>query len=103
MAKKNNKQSTSIRKHNPEVITQIIREFKDQTRAEIQKWRQALRMASDIENPHNHKLQDLYDNLEADGHFIAQVQLRKAATTGYGFGIINRSSGKIDEKKTELF
>ena len=103
MAKKNNKQSTSIRKHNPEVITQIIREFKDQTRAEIRKWRQALRMASDIENPHNHKLQDLYDNLEADGHFIAQVQLRKAATTGYGFGIINRSSGKIDEKKTELF
>lgn len=103
MAKKNNKQSTSTRKHNPEVITQIIREFKDQTRAEIRKWRQALRMASDIENPHNHKLQDLYDNLEADGHFIAQVQLRKAATTGYGFGIINRSSGKIDEKKTELF
>lgn len=103
MAKKNNKQSTSIRKHNPEVITHIIREFKDQTRAEIRKWRQALRMASDIENPHNHKLQDLYDNLEADGHFIAQVQLRKAATTGYGFGIINRSSGKIDEKKTELF
>lgn len=103
MAKKNNKQSTSIRKNTPEVVTQIIREFKDQTRAEIQKWRQALRMASDIENPHNHKLQDLYDNLEADGHFIAQVQLRKAATTGYGFGIINRSSGKIDEKKTELF
>ena len=103
MAKKNNKQSTSIRKNTQEVVTQIIREFKDQTRAEIQKWRQALRMASDIENPHNHKLQDLYDNLEADGHFIAQVQLRKAATTGYGFGIINRSSGKIDEKKTELF
>lgn len=103
MAKKNNKQSTSIRKNTQEVVTQIIREFKDQTRAEIRKWRQALRMASDIENPHNHKLQDLYDNLEADGHFIAQVQLRKAATTGYGFGIINRSSGKIDEKKTELF
>lgn len=103
MAKKNNKQSTSVHKSTQEVVTQIIREFKDQTRAEIQKWRQALRMASDIENPHNHKLQDLYDNLEADGHFIAQVQLRKAATTGYGFGIINRSSGKIDEKKTELF
>lgn len=103
MAKKNNKQSTSIRKNTPEVVTQIIREFKDQTRAEIQKWRQALRMASDIENPHNHKLQDLYDNLEADGHFIAQVQLRKAATTGYSFRIVNRSSGKIDEKKTELF
>ena len=60
-------------------------------------------MASDIENPHNHKLQDLYDNLEADGHFIAQVQLRKAATTGYSFRIVNRSSGKIDEEKTELF
>ena len=103
MAKKNNKQSTSIRKNTPEVVTQIIREFKDQTRAEIQKWRQALRMASDIENPHNHKLQDLYDNLEADGHFISQVQLRKAATTGYSFRIVNRSSGKIDEKKTELF
>ena len=103
MAKNNKTQVQHNHKNGQNVVTQIIREFKDQTRAEIRKWRQALRMASDIENPHNHKLQDLYDNLEADGHFIAQVQLRKAATTGYGFGIINRSSGKIDEKKTELF
>lgn len=103
MAKKNKQTHQPNRKTNQELVTQIIREFKDQSRAEIKKWRDALRMANDIDNPHNHALQDLYDNLEADGHFIAQVLLRKAATTGYGFGIINRESGKIDEKKTELF
>ena len=95
MAKRQNKNKNAI-------AAQIIREFKDISRAEIQKWRTALTAADDAENPRMYMLQDLYDNLESDGHFIAQVRLRKAATTGYGFSIIDRKTGEIDEEKTSL-
>jgi phage gp29-like protein len=48
-------------------------------------------------------LQDLYDNLESDGHFISQVNLRKAATLCNSFSIIDKKSGDISQEKTELF
>ncbi len=85
------------------IYTQITSSFKDRTRADIQKWRSALVMAENDESPHPASLQDMYDNLSADGHFIAQVGLRKAATTGYGFSIVDKKSGEIYEEKTELF
>lgn len=90
-------------KNKQEITTQIIREFKDQSRAEIKKWRMALSIAGDADNPRSYLLQDLYDNLESDGHFLAQVRLRKAATTGYGFSIIDRQTGDVNEEKTKLF
>lgn len=101
MAKKN--KQTQPRRGKQDITTQIIREFKDQSRAEIKKWRDALRMATDADNPRAYHLQDLYDNLESDGHFLAQVRLRKAATTGYGFSIIDRKTGEINQDKTKLF
>ena len=53
MAKNNKTQVQHNHKNGQNVVTQIIREFKDQTRAEIKKWRNALRMAADIDSPHN--------------------------------------------------
>ena len=97
------KRNQGQRKSGHEITTQIIREFKDQSRAEIRKWRNALRLASDADNPRQYLLQDLYDNLESDGHFLAQVRLRKAATTSYGFSIIDRKSGEPNTDKTKLF
>ncbi len=85
------------------VSKKIIREYKDLSRAEIRKWRRALSMATSVQDPRTYPLQDLYDNLESDGHFIAQVALRKAATTGYAFSVYDRNSGDIDPEKTELF
>ncbi len=101
MAKKN--MQTQPHRGKQDITTQIIREFKDQSRAEIRKWRNALRMATDADDPRAYHLQDLYDNLESDGHFLAQVRLRKAATTGYGFRIVDRKTGDINEDKTNLF
>ncbi|MBP1631205.1 MAG: hypothetical protein H6Q15_2098 [Bacteroidetes bacterium] len=95
MAKKSNSNNT--------VVTQIVNEFKDLNRAEINKWRNALAMANDITTPRNYILQDLYDNLYMDGHLISQIGLRKAATTGYGFSIIDKKSSQINQEKTELF
>ncbi|MDR1865981.1 MAG: DUF935 domain-containing protein [Bacteroidales bacterium] len=86
-----------------DITLQIIQQFKDRSRAQIDRWRQALDAANAIESPQTHLLQDLYDNLEADGHLTAQTRLRKAATTGCGFSIVNRKTGKADIEKTELF
>lgn len=85
------------------IVAKIIGEFKDRTRAEIKKWRQALELAGDIEAPRLYLLQDLYDNLKDDGHFISQVELRKAATLCAPFHIQNRKTGEIDEEKTKMF
>jgi phage gp29-like protein len=85
------------------IVAKIISEFKDRTRAEIRKWRQALELAGDVENPRMYLLQDLYDNLKDDGHFISQVELRKAATLCSPFSIQDRKTGEVNEEKTKLF
>ena len=85
------------------IFSSIVNSFKDQTRAEIVKWRSALALAQNPLNPRICQLQDLYDNLEADGHYIAQRNLRKAATSGYAFSIVERKTGKINVEKTAFF
>lgn len=85
------------------IVAKIVGEFKDRTRAEIRKWRQALELAGDIDTPRLYLLQDLYDNLKDDGHFISQVELRKAATLCTPFSIIDRATGEVNEEKTKLF
>ena len=67
------KQNAEPRRNKQDITTQIIREFKDQSRAEIKKWRDALHLATNVDDPRQYLLQDLYDNLESDGHFLAQV------------------------------
>ena len=85
------------------IVAKIVGEFKDRTRAEIRKWRQALELAGDINTPRLYLLQDLYDNLKDDGHFISQVELRKAATLCTPFSIQDRATGEVNEEKTKLF
>ncbi|MBQ3690304.1 MAG: DUF935 family protein [Bacteroidales bacterium] len=85
------------------IFSNIIAGFKDQTRADIQKWRYALKLAQSPVNPRSYTLQDLYDNLESDGHFLAQKELRKTATSGYGFSIIDKKTGEVNQEKTDFF
>jgi phage gp29-like protein len=85
------------------IVAKIISEFQDRNRAEIQKWQQALRMAKLADDPRAFSLQDLYDNLESDGHFISARELRKSATLCADFSVINRQTGDIDPEATELF
>jgi phage gp29-like protein len=86
-----------------QLFTQIVNTFKDQNRADIDKWRRALLLANHIESPRIYALQDLYDNLERDGHFSAQKNVRKGATFGYGFSIVDKKTGDINNEKTEIF
>lgn len=88
---------------NEQIFSTIIAEFKDQNRADIRKWRNALVMARNIDDPRQWMLQDLYDNLSSDGHLQAQMNIRKSATTSYPFSIIDKSTGKPDDEKTDMF
>ena len=85
------------------IFSSIIAGFKDRTRADIQKWRNALSQAQSPINPRMWLLQDLYDNLESDGHFLAQKELRKTATSGYAFSIIDIKTGEVNQEKTAFF
>ena len=102
-AKPKNKTPQTRGKQPDLIVAKIVSEFKDRTRAEIRKWRQALEMAGDVNTPRLYALQDLYDNLKDDGHFISQIELRKAATLCAPFHIQDRRTGEIDEEKTKLF
>lgn len=102
-ANQNKKVPKTAAKRSDTIVAKIIKEFKDTTRAEIRKWRQALELAGDVNTPRLYLLQDLYDNLKDDGHFISQIELRKAATLCAPFSIIDRKTGEVNEEKTKLF
>lgn len=85
------------------IVAKIVTEFKDRNRAEIQKWRRALDAANNPETPRLYALHDLYDNLQSDGHYISQRDLRKNSTLCHDFSIIDRKSGDINSEKTDLF
>lgn len=85
------------------IVTKIVAEFKDRNRAEIQKWRQAIELATNPDDPKSYALQDLYDNLQSDGHFLSQINLRKSATLCSDFSIMDKKTGDIKTEQTELF
>lgn len=81
---------------------QIIQQFKDRSRAELSKWQQAIDAAGNPENPQWGPLQDLFDNLQMDGHLIAVMGLRKAATLSSKFDIKDKRTKKALPELTEL-
>lgn len=85
------------------VIAKIVTEFQNRQRAEIQAWRRALDSAKNPEDQRMFQLQDLYENLESDGHYISERELRKAATLCSDFEVIDRATGDVDDNQTELF
>lgn len=98
------KGASATRRSAPEgIFVKIVNEFKNQQRAEIQKWRRALQAASDPEEPRLYPLQDMFDNLKSDGHYISQTELRKAATLCSSFSVIDKKTGEENPKKTEFF
>jgi hypothetical protein len=84
------------------VVAQIISEFKDQTRTNIQKWREAMQAAYDTDDPRWFPLQDLFDNLSTDGHLQALMQIRKAAVTGNRFYIMSADGSENEEATQQL-
>lgn len=90
---------TSSGRKNPKLV-EIVQNFKDNSRKDIDKWRKALVMAYHPENPKLNFLYDLIDDLKTDGHLQSQIQMRKMSTLNTDFQIINRKSGEINEELT---
>lgn len=96
-------QNASIKTNDKTIVAKIINEFKDRNRAEIQKWQQAIQLATNPDDPRSYALQDLYDNLQSDGHFLSQINLRKSATLCSHLQIVDKKTGDIKPEQTELF
>jgi len=84
------------------IISQLTKEFSDRSRSDIKKWRDAMQAAENPENPRWSLYHDLIENLMTDGHLMAAVQVRKAATLSNRFYIKDRATGKELADKTEL-
>lgn len=103
MASKTKNKPSNGQKAIGTVTVQIIQEFKDRQRVGIKNWREAIEMATHPETPKPYMLQDIYDNLKSDGHFIGDMRVRKAATLAFPFSIIDKDTKEVNEEKTDIF
>ncbi len=84
------------------VIARIAQQFKDRSRKDIDKWRAAMAMAEDKDEPRRDFLINLIEDLLTDGHVQSQMLIRRAAVLNTPFQIQSKKSGKIDKDKTDL-
>ncbi len=94
--------ANATKKQNTSVLSTLVQEMQDRSRAEIQTWRDALATAENPDNSRLVLLQDLYDNLMTDGHLMANILIRKSAVTSTRF-FIQDKNGEEDKEATELF
>lgn len=90
------------RENTDAVIAKITERFKDRSRKDIKKWRQAIALADYPERPRYEYYFDLVDDLATDGKFQSQVMLRKTATLAMDFQVKNKVTGEINEQVTDL-
>ncbi|MCT4613599.1 MAG: DUF935 family protein [Marinifilaceae bacterium] len=88
---------------NDKIIAKIVGEFKDSSRKDINKWREALETINNIDDPRWADYHDLLDDLMTDGHLQAQIQIRKLATKSSKFIVLDKKTGKEVAEKTEWF
>lgn len=86
-----------------DIILKIVSAFKDKSRKDIDKWRNAIKLAENPEKPRYNFLHDLYDDLIMDGHFKAQSRIYKYSILNTEFTVIDKTNKKINEEATEFF
>lgn len=84
------------------IYLQLIQEYTDRSRKEIQTWRRAIDDAEDIENPRWYALQDLYDELIIDAHLSSVVGIRKSSTLNHRFYVIDKNTGEQLDEQTDF-
>lgn len=84
------------------IIAQLIGEFVNRSKQDIQSWRQAIDAADNPETPKWNLLQDLYEYLRPDGHLSSQIAIRKGAILSNRFFIRDSKTGKENKDKTKL-
>jgi hypothetical protein len=85
------------------VITQLVQEFADISRKNINDWRQGLQATMNPEEPKWNLLQDLYEYLMPDGHFGSQAEIRNGTIEANRYYVRNRKTNKEDPEKSKVF
>ncbi len=85
------------------IIDKLIKQYTDRSRKDIQSWRQAIALSENPDKPRRNRLHDLYKDLKTDGHYKAQVRLRKYSTLNTEFSIVNKQTGETNEEATNFF
>ena len=83
-------------------IVKIAKSFKDNSRKDIDSWRNALLAMQNPEEPRYDLYHDLIDDLLSDGHLKSQIQMRKMSTLNSPFHSYNRKTKKTNEETTDL-
>jgi phage gp29-like protein len=93
----------ALSKNDKSIITSLAAEFTDRSRKDIKKWRQAIQAAENPEEPNNALLQDIYTDLETDGHLQSVLTIRKRATTSVRFYIQDKNGQEVPEKTKLIY
>ncbi|WP_418894693.1 phage portal protein family protein [Limibacterium fermenti] len=80
-----------------DILVQIIKEYQDRNRKDIDKWRQAIGAAENIDNPRWYLIQDLYSDM-IDAHLASVTEIRKMATMNHRFYITDKDGKQLDEQ-----
>ncbi len=89
-------------RNNPNLF-KVIETVKDNSRKDIDNWRQALQFLQNPEEPKFTMFHDLIADLLTDGHLQSQIMIRKSATLNTDFHIINKDTAEINDELTDLF
>jgi phage gp29-like protein len=85
-----------------DIILKLQQEFQDRSRKDIQKWRQAIKLAENPDDPRWYLMQDLIDDLLIDAHVSSVIGIRKSATLNHRFYVIDKKSKEQLDEQTEL-
>ena len=85
-----------------DLIVKIIQEFKDKSRQDVTKWRNAFEMADHPTIPKWFAIQDLYEYLRGDAHTSSQLELRKSTTLSTRFYVFDKKTGQENPEKTTV-
>jgi len=85
-----------------DITIKLLQEWTDRSRKDIKKWRDALIIAEDPENPRWYMLQDLLSDLVLDAHLASVMDIRKAATLNHRFYITDLKGEVLEEQTAFL-
>ncbi|MGB0869484.1 MAG: phage portal protein family protein [Flavobacteriales bacterium] len=94
------KKKSSSKKNGFQAVNQIEPKALSQTRADVKTWKNAIAMATNVDNPKMFPLYNLFKDIEIDALLSSQIENRKNKVLGSPFSIKN-ANGDIDEEATK--
>jgi hypothetical protein len=96
-------EAKTVQKSENSIISNIVSEFQDRSRKDIQKWRKAMQAVENPTEPRWASMQDLIDDIVIDAHVESVLHIRKSSTLNHRFYVADILSGdQLDEQNAIL-